>query len=60
MRHIVQHTFPAAANNPVVQDRAMEDVKVPLFPCTAKYEIHVIAITKKKKKESIKIPTLAC
>lgn len=49
MRHIAQRTFSAPVDNLLVQDRATEDFKVPLFPCTAKYQILVTAITKKNQ-----------
>ena len=41
MRHIVQHTCPAPVDSHVVQERANDNIKVPLFPCTAKYRILV-------------------
>lgn len=52
-RHIVQHTCLATIDSHVVQDRANEDVKVPLFPCTAKYQIPVAAITNKNQYNSL-------
>lgn len=41
--------FPAPAGSRLVQGRANEDVKVPLFPRTAKHQALVTALTKKNQ-----------
>lgn len=45
--------FPAPVDSRVVQGRANEDVKVPLFPRAAKYQALVTALTEKNQYNSL-------